>query len=133
MNDNKFKHLEFIQNTINRMSSNSFVIKGWIITLITAIFVLSDNESNKNFLFISLITIPTFWYINSFFLQQERKYRKLYDEVRVLENDKIDFSMNTKHINGGKYSLISSMFSRSIWPLYLFIFIINIVTVYLIL
>lgn len=133
MNDTKFKHLEFIHNTINRMSSNSFIIKGWIITLITAIFVLADNESNKNFLLISLVTIPTFWYINSFFLQQERKYRKLYDEVRVLENSEIDFSMNTNHIKSGKYSLISSMFSRSIWPLYLFIFIINIVMVCLIL
>lgn len=133
MNDNKFKHLEFIHNTINRMSSNSFIIKGWIITLITAIFVLSDNEANKNFLFISMITIPTFWYINSFFLQQERKYRKLYDEVRVLENNEIDFSMNTGHITRGKYSLISSMFSRSIWPLYLIILIVSIIVVYLIL
>ena len=35
MNENKLKHLEFIQNIITRMNSNSFVIKGWSITLVT--------------------------------------------------------------------------------------------------
>ena len=34
MNDeNKRKHLEFIQQVITRMNANSFLIKGWAVTL----------------------------------------------------------------------------------------------------
>ena len=38
--EKKLKHLEFIQNAINRMASNSFIIKGWCITLIVGLFAL---------------------------------------------------------------------------------------------
>lgn len=131
MDNKKFKHLDYIHNTINRMSTNSFIVKGWLITLISAIFVLSDKTTNQNFLFISLLAIPVFWYLNAFFLKIERKYRKFYDDVRVLDEDSIDFSMDTKEIKGGKYTLCSSLFSKSIWPLYLIVLIINIVLIYI--
>ncbi len=32
-NDNKIKHLEFIQLTITRMNVNSFLVKGWCLVL----------------------------------------------------------------------------------------------------
>jgi hypothetical protein len=131
MDDKKFKHLDYIYNTINRMSTNSFIIKGWLITLISAIFVLSDNTTNQDFLYISILTIPVFWYLNAFFLKNERKYRKLYDDVRILNEDSIDFSMDTKEIKGMKYTLFSSLFSKSIWPLYLNILAINIILIYI--
>ena len=44
--ENKIKHLEMLQNTITRMSGNSFLLKGWTVTLMTGIFVLSDKDSN---------------------------------------------------------------------------------------
>ena len=40
-NDKKLKHLEFVQNVITRMNTNSFLIKGWSVTLVAAIFALS--------------------------------------------------------------------------------------------
>lgn len=131
MDDKKFKHLDYIHNTINRMSTNSFIVKGWLITLISAIFVLSDKTTNQDYLFISLLTIPVFWYLNAFFLKIERKYRKLYDDVRILDEKEIDFSMDTKEIKGGRYTIFSSLFSKSIWPLYLIILIINGILIYI--
>ena len=40
MMENKIKHLEFIQSTITRMNQNSFQIKGWMITLVSALLAL---------------------------------------------------------------------------------------------
>jgi hypothetical protein len=37
------KHLEFIQNIVTRMARNSFLLKGWSLTLVAAIFALSIN------------------------------------------------------------------------------------------
>ncbi len=31
--EQKIKHLEFIQAAINRMAGNSFLLKGWTVTL----------------------------------------------------------------------------------------------------
>jgi hypothetical protein len=39
-NDNKIKHLEFIQGVITRMNANSFQIKGWSVTITAALLAL---------------------------------------------------------------------------------------------
>jgi hypothetical protein len=43
--ENKHKHLEFIQAAVNRMASNLFLLKGWTITLIAAVFILGAEGS----------------------------------------------------------------------------------------
>lgn len=132
MNDNKFKHLDYIHNTINRMSGNSFIIKGWTISIVTIIFIFSDKNMNGKFLLISAIAVIMFWYLNGFFLQQERKYRALYDRVRNLSENEIDFSMSTEDFKTGKYSLVSGVFGKTIWPLYSVILIMIIIGKYII-
>ena len=38
--NNKHKHLELIQGVINRLSTNSFLLKGWSVVLVSALFAL---------------------------------------------------------------------------------------------
>lgn len=94
--ENKLKHLEFIQQAINRMASNLFLLKGWTVTLIAAMFALAAKES-KDFYFL-LAYFPTFmfWLLDGYFLSQERRFRSLYDHVAKLDESAIDFSMNTQ-------------------------------------
>jgi hypothetical protein len=93
--DNKQKHLEFLQGTINRMASNLFLLKGWTITLIAALFALSAKDSNRAYVLIAYFPALVFWILDGYFLSQERRFRSLYDSVRKLDEDKIDFSMDT--------------------------------------
>ncbi len=116
MSENKRKHLEFIHNTINRMSTNSFIIKGWLVAIISALFIFADLEKNKQYIAIAWITVPTFWYLNAKFLQNERKFRALFDKVRLQE--KVDFSMKTDEYDGPFYSILSALRAKTIWPLY---------------
>jgi hypothetical protein len=91
MIDKILTHLEFIQNTINRMSTNSFLIKGWAITLIGIIFGLNKLEGNYLFEFsdynfpveitIIILIILLFWFTNAYFLQQERRYIFIYTKT----------------------------------------------------
>lgn len=118
MSDNKIKHLEFVHNTINRMSTNSFIIKGWLITLVSALFLFGKNDINDKFIIISLISTIAFWYLNSLFLRQERKFRALYDEVRQKDSEHIDFSMDTSQYDKKEFSVEDCLFSNTIWPLY---------------
>ena len=112
MAENKLKHLEFIHSTINRMSTNSFLIKGWAVTLTSALFALAAKDSNVNFALIIYLILPVFWYMNGFFLMQERRFRELYDKIRIEDENQIDFRMTTNTINSGRCALISSLFSK---------------------
>lgn len=125
MSEKKLKHLDFIQNTISRMSTNSFIIKGWAITLVSALFVLSQKDTNANYVVLTYLAIPVFWYLNGYFLLQERRYRELYNFVRQKDESNIDFSMDASGYNSGKNTILSCLISTSIWPIYLFILIIS--------
>lgn len=93
--DNKQKHLEFIQSAINRMASNLFLLKGWTITLIAALFALAVKDSKNVYFLIAYLPALMFWILDAYFLSQERRFRALYDEVRQREESQVDFSMDT--------------------------------------
>jgi len=93
--ENKRKHLEFIQGAINRMAGNLFFLRGWTITLITALLALFIKGTNSDYVSIIYFLIIIFWILDGYFLAQERLFRALYDHVRTLDEKDIDFSMNT--------------------------------------
>ncbi|MBN0372135.1 hypothetical protein JTM65_35625, partial [Pseudomonas aeruginosa] len=91
--DAKLKHLEFVQGVVNRLSTNSFLLKGWSIILISALFALSAKDADKGFALLAYIPGIAFWGLDGYFLALERCYRKLYDKVRTTDKDSIDFLM----------------------------------------
>lgn len=115
--ENKLKYLEFIQNIINRMSSNSFALKGWSVTLIAGIFALAAKDVNRVYFLIAYVPIVTFWGLDSYYLKEERIFRYLYDQARLKDVNDVDFSMNIRNvINSGdkeKVSWINCIFSVS--------------------
>lgn len=92
--DNKVKHLEFIQVIIARMNSNSFMLKGWTVTLVVGLFALDLTNKSIPFLKISFLPIIIFWVLDGFYLYKERMFRKLYDKVRKMNDNEIDFNMH---------------------------------------
>ncbi len=107
MSERKIKHLEFIQNVINRMASNSFKLKAWCITIVAALVTVASTALAKNSMenykilfWIGLVLVFIFGYMDCFYLKKERQYCLLYDEVRKKQEDEIDFSMNVSHYTG---------------------------------
>lgn len=91
--ENKLKHLEMIQNVINRMANNSFLLKGWTVTLVTGIFAISSKEADKIYFLTAYIPVFAFWGLDSYYLLQERLYRSLHDTIRNTDENDIDFSL----------------------------------------
>jgi len=116
--DNKLKHLEFIQNVIARMNNNSFLIKGWTVTLVSALFALAAKDSNKNYVLVSFVVVPTFWILDGFFISCERQYRDLYNNVAAKAETQIDFNMNTKAYDRGSRTWASGVLSKTLLPFY---------------
>ena len=60
MNEIKSKHIDLAQSIITRMAQNSFVIKGWMITIVVGLFVFLQNDNYKNNFLIYLFPISGF-------------------------------------------------------------------------
>ena len=104
------KEIETIQSIINRMSSNSFFIKGWTITLVVANLLLKGSKEQVGIAFIPLLV---FWFLDAYFLWQERLYRQLYNWVitnRLNTEDHL-FDMNAYRFKDDVSSRFKIMFS----------------------
>ena len=76
------KHLELIQGSISRLSQHAFVLKGWSVTLVAAIFALSAKDANERYAIIALLPGLVFWGLDGYYLWQERLFRELHNAVR---------------------------------------------------
>ncbi len=114
--EDKLKHLEFAQGVINRMGQNSFLIKGWTVTLISALFALAAKDSNQKFIIVAYFPTIIFWLLDSYFLYQERLFRKVYTHIGKLTV--IDFSLDTKNFDNGISDWASVAFSKTILLFY---------------
>lgn len=123
MMENKIKHLEFIQSTITRMNQNSFRIKGWMITLVSALLALYASSERVVYILIAIVPAVVFWFLDAYYLQQERRFRGVYNDVAGLSPDDSrinvrEFEMPIQKYQCGKYCYFNVLFSRTIFPLY---------------
>ena len=72
--ESKIRHLEMLQSVISRMSNNSFLLKGWAITLLAGFYALAGNNTDKTYYLLAYIPIIAFWFLDSYYLHQEKKY-----------------------------------------------------------
>jgi hypothetical protein len=112
--ENKIKHLEMIQNVVTRMAGNSFLLKGWSVTLVSALIALSAAGTDRRFMLIAFFPSIMFWILDGYFLRQERLFRKLYDNVRQSTETSVDFSMNTAPFARDVSPLIGVIFSQTL-------------------
>ena len=123
MMENKIKHLEFIQSTITRMNQNSFQIKGWMITLVSALLALYASSERVVYILIAIVPAVVFWFLDAYYLQQERRFRGVYNDVAGLSPDDSrinvrEFEMPIQKYQCGKYCYFNVLFSKTIFPLY---------------
>jgi hypothetical protein len=82
LGEDRIKHLEFLQANITRMGTNSFLVKGWALTLAAGLLALSADRLSWEIASAGVVPLFCFWYLDCFFLRQERAFRRLYDDAR---------------------------------------------------
>jgi len=112
--ESKQAHLQMIQGVINRLSTNSFLLKGWTVVLVSALFALAAKDSKPLFVYLAYFPAFAFWALDGFFLWQERLYRALYDAVRLKTPDEIDFSMDTRGHRDAVSGWLGTTFSKTL-------------------
>lgn len=112
--ESKIAHLGFIQGVITRMGTNSFLLKGWSVTLVAALFALAAKDSDKHFMLLAYFPVFLFWALDGFFLHQETLFRKLYEEVAAGAVPSDMFTLNTSEIRGIVPTIYSVTFSKTL-------------------
>lgn len=114
--DSKIAHLGFIQGVITRMGSNSFLLKGWSITLVAAIFALSAKDADQKFVLLAYFPVIVFWMLDAFFLHQEKLFRKLYEKVAADAISSDVFTLDTSIVKNEVPSPVCLFFSKTLLP-----------------
>jgi hypothetical protein len=129
LEEHEIKHLELVQAVISRMAQHSFQLKGWSVTVATAIFALAAKESSPGLAALALFPSIAFWCLDAYYLRQERLYRKLYeaiaDPLRVVR----PFSMATDEYVGEVGSWVNTLSAKTILPLHAAIVLIIVVEI----
>ena len=99
------------------MNSNSFMIKGWCVTLVAALFALAAKDSEVKFAIIAYIVIPTFWILDGFFIIREKHFRDLYNQVRLKNEEDIDYSMTPVPLSIGDW-IADGIITYTLVPFY---------------
>ena len=112
--DNKLVHLQMLQSVVTRMAGNSFLLKGWSVTLASALFALAADKANVYFVYLAYFPVVMFWVLDGYFLRQERLFRKLYDRVRGAPDNAIDYSMDTTAVSSEVQTWFGTCFSTTL-------------------
>jgi hypothetical protein len=102
------------------MNTNSFQIKGMAVTIVSALLAIYATSANVTFVFLGIAPTILFWFLDSYYLQQERKFRGVYNNVAGLKNDiEIkEYEMPIQKFQGGQYCFWTVFFSKTIVWLY---------------
>jgi len=134
--EDRRQHLEFLQNIITRMNTNSFQLKGLAVTIVTALFGIYVTSHNAVFVVLGIFPTLFFWCLDSYYLQQERKFRGIYNDVigltTVIDVKPYEMPIQkyTKTINK-QYSYWNVFFSQTIFWLYFPVIVVQIISIIL--
>ena len=128
LSNDQRQHLAFIQDVITRMNSNSFSLKGLMITIFSALSVFFVGNYDKDtaviYLALALLLVVIFWLLDTYYLKMEKQYRMLYEDA--IKNKVEIYKMTTD-----KYYVcyFEVLLSKTMWPLYFPIVVVLIVAI----
>ncbi|MCS3396911.1 hypothetical protein [Burkholderia thailandensis] len=118
--DEKIAHLGFIQGAINRMAGNVFLVKGWSVALAAAMTALTSDSKFGSY--IAVVPMLLFWWLDAYYVRQEKLFRELFGMVSAGGTPAAQFSMDTSIVQNRVASAFRTMGARTVYPFYLLIF-----------
>jgi len=79
----RVKHLEMVQAVISRLGTDSFLVKGWAVTLSGAFLGFGISGKEWGLALAGILPALVFWGLDAYYLRAERLFRALHDAVRT--------------------------------------------------
>jgi hypothetical protein len=131
LGDDRRQHLAFIQDVITRMNSNSFSLKGLMMTIVAGLGAFFVNDYDEGvavfYLAIALLLVLIFWFLDAYYLKKERQYRMLYDDAVKDKAELYKMKADDYYV-----CYFEVLFSKTMCLLYLFMALVLIVVIFII-
>lgn len=75
------KHMDYVQAIITRLANNSVLLKGWALTLSSAVLGFAITQRHAGLALAALVPVTAFWLLDTYYLRQERAFRDMYTDV----------------------------------------------------
>ena len=123
--DEMHKEIDLLQSCIDRMAKNSFMIKGWFVSIYAVILALLPEKVDVMLLCVVLIVVNIlFWYLDGVYLRDEKIYRRIYQwvvEARKQNDRELKYQLELnlyKNKIGTMDSVGKIMLSKSLFIFY---------------
>jgi hypothetical protein len=115
------KHIDVLQGIINRLANNSASCKTWCLTLAGALLSLAGATKVPELVFIVIVPLLVFRYLDSRYLAQEIAYRNKYNALikRIQDGAYARGDVFDASAQSTKTDLKAALASWSVRPLYL--------------
>ncbi|WP_131159348.1 hypothetical protein [Helicobacter pylori] len=113
------EELKILQGVINRMAQNSLECKKWTLALAVGVLSLKiEAISNSYGLCVLGVLLLCFWFLDAYYLTQERSFRKQYQWLieNRLKTDERLFEVLPAHQTCRCMLYLCAMFSFSLFP-----------------
>ena len=101
------------------MNTNSTQAKGWCIAIVAALLAIFAETKNSIFLWICLIPIVLFCFLDALYLQQEHKFIGMYNDfIKDKEQKPSVYEMPMKNYEKGFCGFMKALFSWSVILVY---------------
>jgi hypothetical protein len=135
LKDYLLKEVDVIEGIVDRMGYNSFLIKGWAVTLVVVTLLFKGAVSQVSVAVIAVAVVPLlgFWALDAYFLNMERRYRALYTWVITNRLKKTDFllSMDIRQFKK-PHDYVYTFFSRTLLGFYGLLIILTAIAAYVV-
>lgn len=110
------EHLKLIEAVVGRMGINSFLLKGWTVTLVAGLGALASTDGDRSFAWIAVGVVVLFAVLDAFYLAIERSYRELYRKVAADSPDVKPWELEAAAV--GPAEVVSTLRAFAVWPFY---------------
>lgn len=92
--EDRRKHLDFIQAVVTRMAAASANAKAWLLPVVTATYGYALTKNAESVALLGIGGVLLFMFLDVNYLRQEKAYRRLYDAVAKRARDVPLFSLD---------------------------------------
>ena len=116
-------YLNILQSVTNRMASNSSGCKSWCITLTSAIIVVLLNSKKQEYVYVAIIPVIMFMFLDCYYLAMERSFRGKYNsfiqKLHANQATRSDLFVVSPEETLKTSHMLESISSISVYPFYL--------------
>lgn len=115
---NKIAHLNMVLNLLDIVNRSDLSAKRWAISFTAVFIALGTQQQGFHVAYLAILPMVLLWFIDAQNYRREYLLKKLYDRVRALPEEEIDFSIDIEALPEARQGSLRWMFSSTAFTFY---------------